>query len=272
MEIIKYIEKNEEKDIYLPQNFHNLFKHFKDKQIITLSNNNEVEWLESFYGKEVNIFELQKVLDVINDIGYYDFKLFKSIIEHEKPESLNEIIRSINSKDNYILISEFEVFYDDAKLSKNIYYHLDKSKLPHQENIDWKEYGKTIRSKFVHHQTKYGWLFELEPKDLIHNPNEIHQVTYPYEKYEFKVELENNRKYTLLQFPMSEEKLLNELVILDLDDDTDFKFIENTKSDYNDFYKSIKTTLETSNLIDVNTFTTKMSGLSLYELRTLVSD
>lgn len=269
MELIKYIEDNQEKDIFLPQNFENLFKHFKDSQIITLSNDNDVEWLESFYGKEVNIFELQKVLNVINDIGYYDFKLFKSIIAYEKPESLNEIIKSINLKDNYVLISEFEVFYDDVKLAKNIYYHQDKSNLPNQENIDWKVYGKTIRSKHAHHQTKYGWLFELKPKELRLNPNEIHQVIYPYERYEFKVKLENENKFTYLNLPLGGDKLLNELTILSSNENCNFKFIENKNNDNSKFYNHLKSIIENSHLIDVNEFASKMQNLSVHELNTL---
>lgn len=233
---------------------------------LKLADNPHLPFLKMMDNSEVNLYELNYLASRL--IDQRGIKRLSAISEIHEIKSLTECTHYAIHPTDYVLISDFDDFNNDARLGEILTEsgEMKLEEVPEDEQ-GWLTLGQKLKEELPCSQTKYGWLFTIREIELF-NENQIPFYVRKFSSKLIECTLTNpeTQKFAVIQLPLDYYDNLTETMNrLDLEwnDPVDIK-IKNIELK-EELYECLTPTLENSNIFDTNELASKLSMLDKEE-------
>ena len=218
---------------------------------LKLADNPHLPFLKIIDNSEVNLYELNYLATrLIDERG---IKRLNAISEIHDMKSLTECTHYAIHPTDYVLISDFDDFNDDARLGELLseYGEMKLEKVPEDEQ-GWTALGQKLKEELPCSQTKHGWLFTIrEVEPLKENQLPFYVRRNGNKLIECALTNPLTQKFIKMKLPLDYHDSINEhMNRLDLqwNDTMDIKISNIGLKE--EFYQCLKPTFENSTLYD----------------------
>lgn len=262
MNKVNFNHKDEVLSMRFPLNVNGLRDIFPNYKISLYENDDPL--LSFLNNKEVNVFDLNEMIEQANALNKFDYKKMLAVFEQYKPLSIDSVFNVINNLNIFILINDYETFYNEQKLGEFI-------TLETLEDTEaYRKAGADIKLNKDIYTTSYGWLIEMKPIKIILNPNELLEVP-PSNNKVFDTTITQPRTLSFLKTTLPQDDYAINTIFGRLSlEENEFPFINITSNTIEpNLYQEIKYLTHRISLQNLNEIADRFQYLDKYQSQTV---